>query len=128
MSHSCSSHEGCHCKPRECHYSICDHDGDDRDGHPIHLYWAGLDCPISKRHVGQTPGALPMQLVKLLRANPRGLTTLEIAKALNCLNPSTTASQARALGFDIDCKFLGLTENKRKTYLYTLKEREAAHV
>jgi len=65
-----------------------------------------------------------MTLVRLLRRNPKGLTTEQIQRHLNSMAPGTTASEARSLGYDIQCEYMFKSINGRKVYRYRLVEDE----
>lgn len=73
-------------------------------------------------HAGTSEKSQAMQLVRLLRAHPAGLTTAQIQSALNSMAPATTVSEARSLGYDIPCKYLRQNPNGRRVYLYRLLE------
>lgn len=57
----------------------------------------------------------------LLRAGPRGVTSLELAMIGKTVAVGTSVSELRANGFDIQCEYQGRTESGRKFYRYFLE-------
>lgn len=56
----------------------------------------------------------------LMKAGPRGMTSLELAMVGKTLAIATSISELRANGFDIDCSYDGVNENGRKLFRYVL--------
>ena len=60
------------------------------------------------------------RMLELLKAHPRGATTLELQRWSDSCAVSTDISELRQSGYVIDCICEGTNRNGRKVYRYTL--------
>jgi hypothetical protein len=63
------------------------------------------------------------RMLELLKAHPRGATTLDLARWSDSCAVGTDISELRQSGYFIDCICEGKNRNGRKVYRYTLKGR-----
>lgn len=56
----------------------------------------------------------------LIKAGPRGVTSLELSMIGKTVAVGTSVSELRHSGFDITCEYQGRTETGRKFYRYFL--------
>lgn len=73
-------------------------------------------------HFAKIENNKPLQdILTLLRERgERGATTAEIHSYASVENPATWVSALRKNGYSVECKYVGLSENKRKVYNYRL--------